>query len=167
VTSETKRVLGVTTVVVRDGAFVDGKLVEDTRDWYAQDQDGNVWYFGEDTKEYKNGKVTGTAGSWQAGAKGAKPGIIMKARPRVGETYRQEFLKGEAEDMATVLSVAGRATVPLRAFDKVVLTKDFSPIEPDVVEHKFYAPGVGVVLETLVKGGSERLELVSMAPAPS
>ena len=104
VTHRTKTVQGVETVVVRDRAFVGGELVEDTFDWYAQDRQGNVWYFGENTKEYENGQVVSTAGSWKAGRDGARAGIVMKAHPRVGDTYYQEYAPGVAEDQATVLS---------------------------------------------------------------
>jgi hypothetical protein len=162
VTRQTKRILGVPAVVVRDRVTRDGELVEDTLDWYAQDRAGNVWYLGEDTKEYENGKVVSTAGSWQAGVRGAQPGIVMEAQPRVGDSYRQEFDKGEAEDMADVLSVSERAKVPFGTFGQLLLTKEYTPLEPDIVEHKYYARGVGFVLEVTVKGGSDRLELVDV-----
>ena len=162
VTHRTKRILGVPTVVVHDTVTRRGQLVEDTLDWYAQDREGNVWYFGEDTKEYKNGKVVGTQGSWQAGKDGAEPGIVMKAHPRVGDRYRQEHYPGVAEDMAQVLSVAERVTVPFGAFRQVVLTKEFSPLEPNTVEHKYYARGVGDVLETEGRDERDRLELVDV-----
>ena len=162
VTRRTKVIQGVTCVVVRDRAFMNGKLVEDTRDWYAQDSKGNVWYFGEDTKEYKNGKVTSTAGTWMAGRDGARAGIIMQAHPRVGQTYHQEYAAGVAEDQATVLSRTETAKVPYGSFNQVLKTKDFTALEPKKVEEKYYARGVGSVLETLVKGGHERLVLVSV-----
>ena len=162
VTHRTKRIQGVETVVVRDRAFIGGKLVEDTFDWYAQDRRGNVWYFGENTKEYENGRVVSTAGSWKAGRDGARAGIVMKAHPRVGDTYRQEFSPGVAEDRATVLSRDASATVPYGSFDHVLRTRDFTPLEPGVVENKFYARGVGSVLEKLVRGGHERVVLVSV-----
>jgi hypothetical protein len=162
VTHQTQQILGVTTVVVRDTVTRRGQLVEDTVDWFGQDRKGNVWYFGEDTKKYQNGKVVSTKGSWEAGKNGAQPGIVMKAQPQVGDTYRQEYLKGEAEDMGEVLSVTERATVPFGSFDQVVMVKDFTPLEPDRVEHKYYARGVGFVLEVMVKGGKDRLELVEV-----
>lgn len=162
VTYRTKVVQGVTCVVVRDKAYSGGELVEDTRDWYAQDRQGNVWYFGENTKEYENGQVVSTAGSWKAGRDGARAGIVMKAHPRVGQTYYQEYYPGVAEDEATVLSLDESVTVPYGSFDNVLKTKDFTALEPDKVERKFYARGVGPVLEKLVKGGRERLVLVSV-----
>ena len=112
VTSDTKKVMGVECVVVDDRGYEAGKLIEGTFDYYSQDKKGNVWYFGEDTKEYKNGKVVSTKGSWEAGVDGAKPGIIMQAHPKVGQTYRQEYYKGEAEDMAKVLSLNDSVKVP-------------------------------------------------------
>ena len=162
VTHRTKRVRGVETIVVRDIASREGAVVEDTYDWYAQDRHGNVWYFGEDTKEYENGRVVSTAGSWEAGVDGARAGIVMKAHPKVGDRYRQEFYRGEAEDKAQVLAVDERVTVPFGSFTDVVRTKDFTPLEPDTVENKYYAPGVGSVLEVQVKGGRSQLRLVSV-----
>jgi hypothetical protein len=162
VTHRTKLVEGVRTVVVRDRAFLGGELVEDTFDWYAQDRRGNVWYFGENTKEYENGEVVSTAGSWKAGRDGARAGIVMKAHPRVGDTYRQEFAPGVAEDQATVLSRDAVVTVPYGSFRNVLRTKDFTALEPGTVENKFYARGIGSVLEKLVRGGHERLVLVKV-----
>jgi len=159
VLSETRQVMGVTCVVVRDVVHVKGELHEETLDWYAQDRDGNVWYFGEDTKAYENGKVS-TAGSWEAGKDGAHPGVVMLANPRVGDSYRQEYYRGEAEDMAEVLSLAESAKVPLGSYDGLIVTKDWTPLEPDVVEHKHYARGIGNVLETSVKGDAPPVELV-------
>jgi len=162
VTHQTKAILGVTTTVVQDTVSIDGTLAEATSDWYAQDDRGAVWYFGEDSKEYdSHGHVTSAAGSWQAGVKGAKPGVVMEARPAVGDTYRQEFAKGEAEDMATVLSLSERVTVPVGSFANVVETKDFSCIESEQ-EHKFFAPGVGMIRSEIVKAGNERLLLASV-----
>lgn len=160
VTHRTKVVDGVTTVVVRDRAYLRGELVEDTRDFYAQDRQGNVWYFGENTKEYDSGKVVSTEGSWRAGRDGAQAGIVMEAHPRVGDTYKQEDAPGVAEDQATVLSLDASKTVPFGSFDNLLKTKDFSPLEPSVVERKFYAKGIGSVLEKVVKGGRERVVLV-------
>jgi hypothetical protein len=145
VTSDTKKVMGVKCVVVNDKAWEDGKLIERTYDWFAQDKEGSVWYFGEDTKEYENGKVVSTKGSWEAGVDGAKPGIIMQAHPKVGQTYRQEYYKGEAEDMAKVLRLNDSVAVPYGSFDHVLVTKEWTPLEPGYVEHKYYARGVGQV----------------------
>ena len=162
VTNETREVMGVEARVVHDVVTEDGELVEDTFDWYAQDADGNVWYLGEDTKEYEEGKVATTAGSWEAGVDGALPGVIVPAEPEVGMTYRQEHYAGEAEDAAEILSLSERAGVPYGSFEDVLLTKDFTPLEPDVLEYKLYAPGVGPVLAIGVSGGSDREELVRL-----
>jgi hypothetical protein len=162
VTHSTKRIMGVKCVVVDDRVFAKGKLGEKTFDWYAQDKKGNVWYFGENSKAYKNGKVS-TGGSWEAGKAGAKPGIIMQAHPKVGQSYRQEYYKGSAEDMAKVLKLNGSAKVPFGSFDhNSLLTKEWSPLEPGVVEHKYYAAGVGDIKEVTVKGPSETLGLVNV-----
>ncbi len=161
VTDDTKTIAGIEAVVVHDVVTEDGELVEDTLDWYAQDADGNVWYLGEDTKEYENGEVATTAGSWEAGVDGAQPGIAMPAEPEPGLTYRQEYYAGEAEDGATVLSVDELVSAPYGSFDGALLTRDFTPIEPDVVEYKLYARGVGLVLAVQVSGGSSREELIT------
>jgi hypothetical protein len=162
VTHSTKRIMGVECVVVDDRVWASGKLTEKTFDWYAQDNNGNVWYFGENSKEYKNGKVS-TAGSWEAGKNGAKPGIIMQAHPKVGQSYRQEYQKGVAEDMAKVLKLNGSAKVPFGSFDhNSLVSKEWSPLEPGVVEHKYYAAGVGDIKEVTVKGPSETLGLVKV-----
>lgn len=160
-TRRTKRIEGIPATVVHDVVTEDGELVEDTWDWYAQDKDGNLWYLGEQTKEYEHGKVKSTEGSWEAGVDGAEAGIVLPAKPEVGMAYRQEYLKGEAEDEARILSVDEKAEVPFGAFDHVLMTKDFTRLEPDLLEHKFYARGVGPVLTVAVSGGSEREELVS------
>jgi hypothetical protein len=152
---------GVTARVVRDTATENGKVIEDTFDWYAQDRRGNVWYLGEDTKEYENGKVVSTHGSWEAGVNGARGGLVMPAHPRPGMQYRQEYLRGEAEDSARVLSIDDQAEVPFGHFKHVVLTKDWNPLEPKVLEYKLYARGVGPVLALTVSGGGDREELVS------
>ena len=145
VTSDTKKVMGVECVVVEDKEWEDGNLIERTYDWFAQDKKGNVWYFGEDTKEYENGKVVSTKGSWEAGVDGAKAGIIMQADPKVGKSYRQEYYPGEAMDMARVLSLNASVTVPYGSFDHVLVTKEWTPLEPSYHEHKYYARGVGHV----------------------
>jgi hypothetical protein len=162
VTHSTKKVMGVKCVVVDDRVLAHAKLSEKTFDWYAQDNKGNVWYFGEDSKEYKkNGKVS-TEASWEAGKDGAEPGVIMPANPKVGQTYRQEYLKGVAEDTAKVLDLDGSVTVPYRSFDHAVVTREWSPLEPGVVAHKYYAAGAGDVKEVAVEGPMETLELVDV-----
>jgi len=163
VTDRTKEVMGVSCVVVRDRVWVDGELEEDTDDWFAADKDGDIWYFGEDSKEISGGEVVSTAGSWEAGVGGALPGLAMKANPQPGDAYRQEYFKGEAEDMAEVLSVSASAKVPQGAYENVLQTKEWTPLSPGVVEHKHYAKGVGLVLETGVKGAKGRIELISVA----
>ena len=161
VTHQNQRIAGVNCTVVRDRAYENGVLVEDTIDWFAQDTDGNVWYFGEDTKELDaNGNVISTEGSWQAGVNGAQPGIIMEAHPRVGDKYQQEFASGVAEDMAKVASVNKTATVSYGSFDDVLVTREWSPLDPGSVEEKYYADGVGFILGVTIKGGDERTELV-------
>jgi hypothetical protein len=160
VLDETREVMGIEVRIVHDLVTVDGERVEDTYDWYAQDSDGNVWYFGEDTKEFENGKVSTRAGSWEAGVDGAQPGILIPGGPSVGMKYRQEYYEGEAEDAAQVLSLEEKVEVPHGTFDAVVMTKDFTPLEPDILEHKFFARGVGMVLALTISGGSDREELV-------
>jgi hypothetical protein len=161
VTDETKQLAnGVTARVVHDIVSAGGETVEDTYDWYAQDAEGNVWYMGEDTKEYENGKVKTTAGSWEAGVDGAQPGIAVPANPEPGMTYRQEHLAGEAEDRAEVLSVDEFVEVPAGSYKDVLMTKDFTPLQPEVLEHKFFAPDVGPVLALGISGGSSREELL-------
>jgi hypothetical protein len=162
VLSETKVVMGVTCTVVRDVVSVEGEVAEDTLDWYAQDTDGNVWYMGEESKDIEDGEVVSTDGSWEAGVDGALPGIIMLADPQAGDTYRQEFYAGEAEDVGSVLKLGETVTVESGTYEDVLVTEDTNPLEPDIVEHKYYAPGVGVVLEELVAGGEERIELVKV-----
>jgi hypothetical protein len=162
VTDQTKEILGIQATVVHDVVSEDGELVEDTFDWYAQDKDGNLWYLGEATKEYENGKVKSTEGSWQAGVDGAEAGILLPGEPEVGMRYRQEYYEGEAEDRGEILSLDATAKVPFGSFDGVLKTKDTTPLEPDVLEHKFYAKGVGPVLAVAVSGGGGREELVSV-----
>jgi len=159
VTEERREVMGVSCVVVRDREYEDEELVEETHDWYAQDADGNVWYFGEDTKELEGGEVVSIAGSWEAGVDGALPGIVMKGQLVVGESYSQEYYKGHAEDMGEVLRLGDTVTVPYGSFEDVLVTKEWTPLEPGVEEQKYYAPGVGLILE--VEGG-DRMELVSV-----
>jgi hypothetical protein len=163
VTRDTKKILGVITTVVRDRAWKDGKLVEDTFDWFAQDKSGNVWYLGEDSKEIRHGEVVSTAGSWEAGVNGAKPGIVMKANPQVGDAHRMEFLKGEAEDMAQVLSIDEPVSIGFGNYKNCLQLKEWAPLKPDLVEHKFYSKEIGnVILEKKVAGGSGQLELIAM-----
>jgi hypothetical protein len=162
VTDRTREILGVTVTVVRDRVFEGGDLVERTDDWYAQDREGNVWYFGEDAQTIDHGEVVSTEGSWEAGRDGARPGIVMLAHPRVGDTYDQEVAPGVAEDRGEVLRTDDTITVPFGSFDDVLRIRDTTPLEPDVVEHKYYGRGVGLVAEREIKGGDERFELVAV-----
>lgn len=166
ITSETKTIMGVTCVVVRDVATSNTALVEKTTDWYAQDKDGNIWYFGEDTAEYTNGQVTSTAGTWLAGVDGALPGLIMKAAPAVSDAYRQEYRPGIAEDFAKVLQTGASVTTPAGAFDRVVVTEDTDLLDATKNEHKSYAPGVGfVATDGMVNGHHEVRTLTSILTA--
>lgn len=159
VTNDTKDVLGVECVVVRDTVTVGGELEEDTYDWYAQDSSGNVWYFGELSMSYEDGELVSLEGSWKAGVDGAKPGIVMLANPQAGTAYRQEFLLGEAEDMAMVEGEGGPVIVPFGEYPSTLQTSEWTPIDPDVLEYKYYAPEVGMVLEINLETG-ERVELI-------
>jgi hypothetical protein len=164
VTDRTKTIDGIEARVVHDLVTTpDGEKVEDTFDWYAQDSQGNLWYLGEDTKEYEGGKVVSTEGSWEHGVDGAEAGIIVAAEPKQGLTYREEYYAGEAEDAAEVLDVGAKVQVPYGRFEGAMITRNFSGIEPNVEELKFYAKGVGPVLELLVSGGAGRTELLSYA----
>ena len=162
VTNRTKRVMGVECVVASDRVTEGGKLIEQTYDWYAQDNKGNVWYFGEYVTEYKNGKVTGHEGSWESGVHGAEPGLAMPADPRPGQTYRQEYSKGVAENRARVISLDGSVNVPYGSFDHVLVTEEFTPLEKNVVERQYYVAAVGDVVEATVRGEPERIELVDI-----
>jgi hypothetical protein len=160
VLSARKDVLGVSCIQVRVREYLDGELIEDTLDWFAQDVDGNVWYFGEDSKEIEDGVVVSTDGSWEGGVDGAEPGIIMPVTPVVGTTYQQENAPGIAEDMATVVALSETVTTPLGTYAGCLETDEFTPLEPGVVEQKFYAPGVGLVLEMDADGN--RIELIEI-----
>lgn len=161
VTNETKDIFGVKTIVVRD--IVTGALEERTSDWYAQDTAGNVWYFGEDTKEYTNGVVSSTAGSWEAGVDGALPGIIMQASPAQGEAYRQEYRPTVAEDVALIKQLGASAEVPAGRYSDVLVTNDRDLLDLNKDEDKYFAPGVGLVkLGGLVNGHREDVWLVSI-----
>ena len=142
---------------------MDGRLHERTTDWYAQDRQGNVWYFGEATAELdKNGHVMSTEGSFQAGRDGAQQGLFMPARPKIGDAFRQENYKGHAEDHFQVVSLASAVKVPYITSARALLTRETTPLEPGVVDHKYYVRGIGTVLEESVKGGTERLLLVAV-----
>jgi hypothetical protein len=155
---------GIEARVVHDVVTTDdGAVVEDTRDWYAQDADGNIWYLGEETAEYEDGQIVSTEGSWEAGLDGAQPGILVPADPEPGLAYRQEYLADEAEDEAVVLSVEEQVEVGPARWTGVLMTRDTTPLEPEIAELKFYAPDVGPVLVLQISGGQSREELVESA----
>ena len=158
---ETKTILGIVAVVVHDQVFTGRDLTEDTFDWYAQDRAGNVWYLGEATEELDHGKVTTTEGSWEAGVDGAQPGVVMPAQPQVGVPYRQEYLQGEAKDLAKVVKLGAKRAVRAGAYRDVLISEEWTPLEPTILEHKSYAPGVGLISEQPLKGGGDPTELVS------
>lgn len=160
----TKTIMGVAATVVHDRVYLDGNLIEDTWDWYAQDSDGNVWYLGEDSKEMENGQVVSTEGSWEWGVDDALPGVIMWADPaaHVAEEYRQEYLKGEAEDWGMVVALNEDVTVPYGSFAGCLKTEEWSDLEKSVREAKLYCSGIGFVKEMVIKGGNEVVQLVSV-----
>jgi hypothetical protein len=163
VARKTKVIQGVRCTVVHDAVYEGGRLVERTTDWYAQAANGAVWYYGESTAEFdKRGKVVSTEGSWEAGVDGAKPGIYMPLHPKVGQTFQQEYYKGHAEDYFKVLSLSAYVSTPYASSKRALRTKEWTPLEPGAVAEKLYVRGVGIVKEQAVKGGSERLQLVSV-----
>jgi hypothetical protein len=163
VLQKTKTVMGIDCTVVKDVVRVDGEIAEKTFDWFAQDTSGNVWYLGENSHEYANGKPINAHGSWEAGVDGALPGIVMLADPQVGQRYRQEYLVGKAEDLAEVFDIDGSASTPYREFSSgLLVTKDWNPLEPNTDELKYYAPGIGLVFEEALFGSRSTLGLVDM-----
>lgn len=161
VTHPTATIAGVPCVVVEDRLSLRGRLAERTTDWYSQDARGNVWYLGERTAELdERGNVRSTSGSWQAGVHGARAGIYMPAQPRVGQSFQQEFSRGEAEDRFTVIGLFATVSGPRRR--NALLTQESTPLEPGAIDHKLYVRGIGTVLERAERGGNERLELVSV-----
>jgi hypothetical protein len=163
VTHATRTIQGVRSTAVADRLYLAGRLEERTTDWYAQDRRGNVWYFGEATAELdRAGHVTSTEGSWLAGRNGAKAGIYMTARPTVGQSRLQEYYKGHAEDHFAVVSLRARVSVPYTTSNRALLTKEWTPLEPGTLDHKYYVRGIGNVKEVTVKGPLERSELVSV-----
>jgi hypothetical protein len=163
VTRRTAIIDGAACVVLDDRLYLGGRLEERTTDWYTQDDHGNVWYYGEATAELDaKGHITSKKGSWRAGVNGALPGIYMPARPTVSQTFRQEYYKGQAEDHFQVLSLAAQSKVPYISSQHALLTKEWTPLEPGVLDHKLYVRGVGMVLEQSVKGPQERGALVTV-----
>jgi hypothetical protein len=160
ITAKTRTIAGVPSRVVRDVLYLDGVLAESTRDYYAQDATGNVWYFGEDTAELDDkGAVTSTEGTWHAGVDGAQPGIIMEATPTAGKTLRQEYYRGHAEDEFKIIDLDAATTVPAGTYSGALKSQEWTALEPDVLSEKYYARGVGIVREADVKGSNEKLEL--------
>lgn len=162
VTTETRKVMGVAATVLRAREWKNGVLWEDTYDWYAQDKAGNVWYFGEAVDNYRDGRIAHHTGSWEAGVDGAKPGIVMRADPQIGESYRQEYYKGRAEDMGTVVATDKQLTVPHGTFENCLQIRDWSLIEHGK-EHKYYCPGVGFLVREEKIGGAVEADLVGVA----
>ena len=163
VTSDTRLVMGITTRIVRDTVTLDGVVIEDTFDWYAQDNDGNVWYFGEEVDNYNyddegNFVDIDNDGSWEAGVDGAQPGIIMPTEPRVGDSYRQEYYEGEAEDLAVIDALDVDITLEDSSMYTALKIKEWNPLEEDSFEYKYYAPGVGLVREESIDG-EDQLDL--------
>jgi hypothetical protein len=163
VTSRHKRILGVSCTVVRDTVSSQGRPVERTYDWYAQDRRGNVWYFGEDSRGYRNGRFVKAGDSWKAGFDGARAGLIMEANPKTGDTYRQEYYRGHAEDRAEVLGSRGPVDTPFRSFDRTLQTVERTRLEPGAAERKYYAAGIGEVKSQVVSGDHEAFALVDMS----
>ena len=162
VTAAIETIQGIRCTVVHDRLYLRGRLRERTEDWYAQDKAGNVWYFGEATAELSSsGRVVSTEGSWRSGVDGARAGVFMPAHPHPGQTGRQEYYKGHAEDHFRVLSLAASVDTPAASSNHALLTREWTPLEPGVVDHKLYVKGIGTVLERTVKGGDERNSLVS------
>ena len=163
VTSDTKLVAGVRCIVVMDTLLLSGRVAESTFDWYAQDKAGNVWYFGERTREYDaHGRMVSSAGSWEAGVNGARAGIFMPASPRTGQSFQQEYSKGVAEDHFAVESLTATITVPYGHFDNLLRTREWTPLEPGVLDAKYYVRGIGQVREVTVRGPRESLTLVQI-----
>jgi hypothetical protein len=159
VTGETKMVMGITTLVIRDREWLNDELVQETNDWVAQDMAGNVWYFGEAVDHYENGKLVEHEGSWEAGVDGAKPGILMLSDPKPGDAYSQECYPGKAEDRAIVIAVGMSVRIPGGPFfQNCVHIRGWTPLESEI-EDKYYCVGVGLLV--LEKAGSERLKLVT------
>jgi hypothetical protein len=165
VTRRTRRVMGVTNVVVLDKLYVNGRIEEIAHDWYTQDREGNVWYFGETIKEYApNGKRIPAKGAWEAGVDGAKPGIVMPAEPEVGTVFRPEYYKGKAEDRYKILDLSAEVRTPYGSFSDVLVMSEQTRLEPDVLGLKFHARGFGQIKESVAKGPPETLSLVSVEP---
>ncbi len=172
VTAKIKLIEGITCLVVNDQVVVDGELIENTDDWYAQDIEGNIWYCGEIAENFERFEDDEPAtpefvdmeGSWKHGRDTAKAGILLPLEPEVGAVIRQELLYGEAEDAVEVLSLAGDESAgAFNCGGTCLVTRDFSPLEPDAEEHKYYISGIGLILEVEPETGN-RVELQSFIP---
>jgi hypothetical protein len=162
VTPKTKMIEGVKTTVVHDEVYVNGRPEEITRDFYAQDSHGNVWYFGEATREVnRRGNTISREGSFLSGKNGAEPGVLIPGHPKIGLSARQEYLKGQAEDHFKVLDLNARVSVPFVSSRHALRTKEWTPLEPKVLDNKYYVHGIGSVREVAVKGPVELLRLVN------
>jgi hypothetical protein len=164
VTTERRDIQGISATIVRDTVSAAGRIAEDTYDWYAQDKDGNVWYLGEDTTAYEEGGTTSKEGSWEYGVDGALPGIVMLANPTVGDSYRQEYYQGHAEDVAEVVKVGETKKIDIGEYTAVVVTEDWNPLDPEIIENKYFAPGVGLIFAQHTAGPAESEELVEFSP---
>jgi uncharacterized membrane protein YkoI len=165
VTNQTKNIMGIETLVVWDRVWLDDQLIEETYDWYVQDKVGNVWYYGEDSKEYEDGVVVSTEGSWEAGVDGAEAGVVMEAFPKVGDSYRQEYYEGKAEDMTDIISMNVSIKVKYGQFKNCLQTKDWTPLEPDSDEYKYYCPEVANLVYEVV--ADEGLQLIDINSNPT
>ncbi len=157
VTDETVVIMDVTCMIVNDKVEQDGELIENTNDWYAQDRDGNVWYMGEYSEEWEDGQLDNTNGSWEAGVDDAYPGIIMPENPILGIPYRQEYYYKKAEDWGKIVEFGVTVETPYGTYTNCMKTQDWNALEPDVIENKYYAPGVGAVKEEVVDDEEETL----------
>jgi len=161
-TGKIKSIMGVNVIEIRDREFLDGELIEDTKDWFAQDKYGNIWYFGEDSKELVDGKISSTKGSWVAGYYGAKPGIVMEADPKIGDVYRQEYYPGEAEDMGQVIALDAQVKTRYGEFTNCLQTKDWNPLENDLGEYKYYCPEAKALVYEASIEDNEGVQLIAI-----
>jgi hypothetical protein len=163
ITRKTRTIMGVPCQVIKDVVTSNGATVEIAYDWYAQDDKGNVWYFGESTKDYDaKGVVISTKGSWEAGIDNAKPGIVMPAHPKPGPAFYQEFRPGVAEDKGRVLKVGQTVRTKAKTYHDAIVIRDSNPLDPTLVQHKWYVPDVGVVKS--IRTGSSHTETSELIP---
>ena len=162
ITGEMRRIMGVETLVYLDREYLDGELVEETKDFIVQDKDGNVWYFGEEVDNYEDGKLQDHGGAWLAGYEGAKPGIWIKGEHMVGDSYRQEYLRGEAEDMADIVETGVTVTTRAGTYQNCTKTYDWTPLHPESKENKYYCPEVGGLVLVVDLTSGDRVELIQV-----